>query len=474
MCYTPVMKPDSSETTKKLVLFAATVSSFLSPFTISSTNVALPTIARQFHMGAILMTWVPMAYILAGVTLLLPFGKVADIYGRKKVFVYGIALFTLASLVSGLALSSSMFILSMAILGIGGSMVFGTGMAVLLSVYPPSERGKVLGVTIGAVYVGLSVGPFVGGFLTEQLGWRSIFLVNVPLGLAILGLVLWKLKGEWAEAAGERFDLVGSVVYCVAIVAVMYGFQMVSQVSGALILSGGVAGLCLFLYWETRVRYPILDWSLFRHNRVFALSNAATFINYSATYALAYLISLYLQQIKHLSPQGAGLVMVSQPVMQAIFTPYAGKLSDRVEPQKVASYGMGLTVIGLVAFAFLSEKTGLPFVVAVLALHGFGFALFSSPNTNAIMGSVEKRYYGVASNIVSSMRLLGNSFSIGTAMLVFSHYIGEAQITVQNRSAFLVSVRLIFVVFALLCLIGVFASLARGKMRSVVSADMSA
>jgi EmrB/QacA subfamily drug resistance transporter len=459
------MSADTDETTKKLVLFAAVVSSFLSPFTISSTNVALPTIARQFHMGAILMTWVPMAYILAGVTFLLPFGKIADIYGRKKLFTYGIAVFTIASLLSGMAFSSLMFIICMAFLGIGGSMVFGTGMAVLLSVYPPSQRGKVLGFTIGAVYVGLSVGPFVGGFLTEQLGWRSIFLVNVPLGLAILGLILWKLKGEWAEAAGERFDLVGSLVYCAAIIAVMYGFQVISRVSGALILAGGLAGLCLFLYWETRVEHPMLDWSLFRHNRVFALSNTATLINYSATYAISYLISLYLQCIKHLSPQGAGLVMVSQPLMQAIFTPYAGKLSDRVEPQKVASCGMGLTVIGLAAFAFLGEKTGLPFVVAILALHGFGFALFSSPNTNAIMVSVEPRYYGVASSIVSSMRLLGNSFSIGTAMLVFSHYIGEAQITAQYYGALLVSVRMVFVIFALLCLAGVFASLARGKMR---------
>ena len=459
------MSPDTDKTTKKLVLFAATVSSFLSPFAISSTNVALPTIAEKFHMGAILMTWVPMAYILAGVALLLPFGKVADIYGRKKVFVYGIAVFTLASLLSGMAFSSLMFILSMALLGIGGSMLFGTGMAVLLSVYPASQRGKVLGVTIGAVYVGLSVGPFVGGFLTEQLGWRSIFLVNVPLGLAILSLILWKLKGEWAEAAGERFDLVGSLIYCASIVAVMYGFHAVARVSGALILAGGLAGLCLFLYWETRVEHPVLDWSLFRHNRVFALSNTATFINYSATYALSYLISLYLQYIKHLSPQGAGLVMVSQPVMQAIFTPYAGKLSDRVEPQKVASCGMGLTVIGLAAFAFLGEKTGLPFVVAILALNGLGFALFSSPNTNAIMGSVEKRYFGVASSIVSTMRLLGNSFSIGTAMLVFSHYIGEVQITAPYYAAFLVSVRMIFAIFALLCLAGVFASLARGKMR---------
>jgi EmrB/QacA subfamily drug resistance transporter len=450
---------------KNLVLFAATVSSFLSPFTVSSTNVALPTIAREFHMGAILMTWVPMAYILAGATFLLPFGKIADIYGRKRVFTYGIAVFTLASLLAGIAFSTPMFILSMVFLGIGGSMVFGTGMAILVSVFPASQRGRVLGITIGAVYVGLSVGPFVGGFLTEHLGWRSIFLINIPLGLAILGLVLWKLKEEWAEARGERFDLAGSAVYCLALVAVMYGFHLLPRLPGVLFLSGGIVGFALFLFWETKVESPMLDWSLFRRNRVFALSNAATFINYSATYSISFLISLYLQYIKHLSPQNAGLVMVSQPLIQAIFTPYAGKLSDRMEPQTVASCGMGLTVIGLVLLTFLGENTGLWFVVVTLAVHGFGFALFSSPNTNAIMSSVEKRFYGVASGIVSTMRLLGNSFSIGTAMIVFSLYIGEVQITSQYHPAFLASVKVIFVIFAILCLGGVFASLARGKMR---------
>jgi EmrB/QacA subfamily drug resistance transporter len=450
---------------KNLVLFAATVASFLSPFTISSTNVALPTIAREFHMGAIVMTWVPFSYILAGATFLLPFGKISDIYGRKKIFTYGIAVFTLSSFFAGISSSTISFILSMVFIGIGGSMIFGTGMSMLLSVFPANQRGRVLGITIGAVYVGLSVGPFVGGFLTEQLGWRSNFFVNVPLGLAIVGLILFRIKGEWAEAKGEKFDLAGSVIYCISLVAVMYGFHLLPRPNGALYLSAGIAGLITFLLWETKAANPLLDWSLFRHNKVFALSNMATFVNYSATYSIAFLISLYLQYIKHLSPQGAGLVMVSQPLIQAIFTPAAGKLSDRMEPQTVASIGMSLTVIGLALFAFLGETTGLWFVVAVLALHGFGFALFSSPNTNAIMGSVDKKFYGVASSIVSTMRLLGNSFSIGTAMIVFSLYIGESQITAQHHGAFLTSVRVIFIIFALLCFLGVFASLGRGKIR---------
>lgn len=462
---THTRNPDNGETTRKLALLAAVVSSFLPPFATSSMTVALPTIAREFHMSAVVMTWVPMAYALAGATFLLPFGKVADIRGRKKVFTWGMAAFALASLLSGIAPSSSMFILSILFLGIGGSMVFGTGVAVLMSLYPASERGRVLGFTIGAVYVGLSAGPFVGGFLTEQFGWRSIFLVNAPLGLAVLAVIVWKLKGEWAEAAGERIDVLGSAVYCVGLVAVMYGFYRLPHASGLLFLAAGMAVLALFLYWETKAGAPILDWRLFRHNRVFALSNLAAFINYSATFSVAFLISLYLQYIKHLSPKATGLVMVSQPLVQAVFTPYMGKLSDRVEPRKVSSCGMGLTVLGLALFSFLGENTSLWFVVLILAIHGMGFALFSSPNTNAIMSSVEKKYFGVASGIVSTMRLLGNCFSIGTTMILFSLYIGDVHITAQYHPAFLASFRVTFVVFALLCLIGVFASLARGKMR---------
>ena len=462
---THVDSVQTDETTKRVTLLIATVSSFLSPFMMSSINVALPTIGKEFQMDAILLSAVPMAYVLSGAIFLLPFGKIADIYGRKKVFAYGIALFTVSTVLVGVSISGKMLIFFRFLQGIGGAMTFGTGVALLMSVFPAEERGRVLGLTVAAVYVGLSVGPFVGGFLTEQFGWRSIFFLTTPLGAALVGSILWKLKGEWAEGKGERLDVIGSMVYCLALMSLMYGFYRLPSGSGLLFLSFGVAGLFLFAKWEDRVKNPVLDLSLFRHNRVFVLSNVAMSINYGATYAIGFLISLYLQYVKHLAPQTAGLIMVSQPVVQAIFSPYAGKLSDRVEPQIVASCGMGLTVIGLVLFTFLGEDTALWFIGGTLALHGLGFALFSAPNTNAVMGSVEKRFYGVASGIASTTRLMGNAFSMGTVMFVFAFYIGTVQITLQYHPAFLVSVKVIFIIFSLLCLGGVFASLARGRMR---------
>ncbi len=453
------------ETTKRTALLAAIVSSFLSPFVVSATNIALPAIALEFRMNAVLLTLVPMAYILSGAIFLLPLGRIADIYGRKRLFVWGAGIFAASSIFCSLASSGEMLIILRAFQGIGSAMVFGIGVAILISVFPASDRGKVLGLALGAVYVGLSVGPLLGGFMTEQLGWRSIFLFTGLVASIVTVSVLWKLKGEWAEARGEPFDAIGTAVYCPGVTAVMYGFYLLPGKEGILFLALGIAALWLFLKWEMRVEFPVLDWRLFRYNRVFLLSNLAMVVNYGATYAIGFLISLYLQYTKNLSPQNAGLILMAQPVVQALFSPYAGKLSDRVEPQVVASCGMGLTVIGLAIFVFLGEETPLWFVAVILALHGLGFALFSSPNTNAVMGSVDTRFYGVASGIASTMRLMGNSFSIGTVTLVFSLYVGQVRITPEHYPAFLMSVQVIFAVFALLCFVGVFASLARGRMR---------
>jgi MFS family permease len=217
--------------------------------------------------------------------------------------------------------------------------------------------------------------------------------------------------------------------------------------------------------WETRVDSPVFDTKLFRHNIVFAFSNLAALINYCATSATGFLLSLYLQYTRGLSPENAGLILVSQPVIMAVFSPLAGRLSDRIEPRIVASIGMTLTVIGLLLFAFLNSATSFPFIIFNLILLGFGFALFSSPNTNAVMSSVEKKFYGVASATLATMRLTGQMLSMGIAMLVFAVYIGRAQITPENYPAFLTSAKTAFIIFAVLCFGGIFASLSRGKVR---------
>ncbi|MBC8274688.1 MAG: MFS transporter [Chloroflexi bacterium] len=450
---------------RQAALLVTTVGAFITPFMGSSITIGLPAIGDELAMDAILLGWVATAFLLAAAMFLVPLGRIADIYGRKRIFTYGMITYTAASALSAISTSGTMLISFRILQGIGGAMVFSTAIAILISVFPPEERGRVLGINVAAVYAGLSVGPFVGGLLTQYLGWRSIFWVNVPLGLLVIALVFWKLKGEWAEAKGEKFDIVGSIIYSLMLIAIMYGFTMLPELSGAgLILAGGL-GIVAFVKWETKVKSPVLDIRLFRNNTVFALSNLAALINYSATFAVSFLLSLYLQYIKGLSPQNAGLVLVAAPVMQAIFSPLAGRLSDKIEPRIVASAGMGLTAIGLVFFIFLDQTTSLWFIIAGLIILGFGFALFSSPNTNAVMSSVEKRFYGVASATLSTMRSIGMTFSMGMVMLIFAIYLGRVQITPEYYPQFLSSLNTAFIIFAALCFGSIFASLARGKVR---------
>jgi len=344
-------------------------------------------------------------------------------------------------------------------------MIFGTSIAILTSVFPPGERGKALGINVAAVYLGLSLGPFFGGFLTENLGWRSIFYINAVVGLIVIAMYTLKLKGEWAGAKDEKFDFPGSIVYGLSLVSLMYGFTLLPDRSGFLPIAGGILFFCIFVWIELRVKHPVLNIDLFLKNRIFAFSNLAALINYSATFAIAFLMSLYLQYIKGFGPQDAGLILVSQPVMMMLFSPFAGKLSDRVESRTIASIGMAITAIGLALFTTLNGETPLYFIVISLGLLGFGFALFSSPNTNAIMSSVEKRYYGVASATVGTMRLTGQMMSMGIAMLIFSMVIGKVQITPEYHPQFLSTIHIVFIIFAVLCFLGVFASLARGSVR---------
>jgi len=464
---------------KGAVLVIIALSSFLPPFAISSINIALPSIAKEFAMDAISQGWVSITYLLTSAMLLIPLGRFADIHGRKKMFIFGTAVFTVSSFLLAISTSTALFISFRVLQGIGSAMLFGTGVAILTSVFHSGEKGKALGINTAAVYLGLSLGPVIGGFLTEQFGWRSIFLLNVPSGLTMICLMHWRLKGEWADSKGEKFDLIGSMIYCFMLVAIMYGFSSLStskfglgsetlqeilfNMTGPWLIPVGVVAILAFVKWETKVTSPILNIHIFRNNTVFAFSNLAALINYSATNAVTFLLSLYLQYIKGFSPQSAGLVLLSQPVMQAIFSPLAGRLSDKIEARIISSAGMTCTAIGLSCLAFLNSVTPLEFIVTSLILLGFGFALFSSPNTNAVMSSVEKRFYGVASGTIATMRHIGQMMSMIIATTMFAIYIGETQITPEYYPLFLISAQTAFKIFAALCFTGIFASLARGN-----------
>lgn len=448
------------------LLLATTLSSFLTPFMGSAVNVALPVLAKEFSMTALSLSWVASSFILAAAITLIPLGRLADIYGRRRIFLYGAVLFTIASILCIWSPTQTFLIFMRAIQGIGGAMIFSTGMAMLISAYPANKRGRILGINIAAVYIGLTIGPFIGGLLTEHLGWRYIFLFTAILGLIVILLVAIMVKEEWLGAKDECFDIAGSLLYALALFAIMYGFSLLPTAKAGLLIGIGVLCLVLFVRRQLRITAPLLDIHLFLNNKVFAFSNLAALINYCATFAVTILLSLYLQHIKMLTPSQTGIILLAEPAVQALFSPLAGRLSDRYEPRIIASAGMTLNVLGLIPLIFIHNDTSIHYIVICLIVLGIGFALFSSPNVNATMSAVENKYYGVASATLGTMRLTGQMLSMGITMLVFAVILGNQPLAEANNPLLLQSTHIIFFILSIICCGGILASLARGKVHN--------
>jgi EmrB/QacA subfamily drug resistance transporter len=450
---------------KNTVLLVTTLGAFLTPFMGSSITVAIPSIGKEFSAGAVLLGWVLTIYVLATAVFLIPFGRLADIYGRKKVFTLGFITYTIASFLPVFCHSIKILILIRALQGIGGAMVFGNGVAILASVFPARERGMALGIYNISIYLGISIGPFLGGLLTQYFGWRSIFLANVFLGLIIIASIFIRLRGEWTEAKGEKFDLSGSVIYGLALIGTIYGLTLLPAALGIWLILIGVGGMVIFVWWEGQTRMPILNPAIFRGNTVFTFSNIATLINFSATFAIHFLLSMYLQYIKGLSPQFAGLILVTLPAIQTILSAFVGSLADRINTQILAAVGMTLTTIGLGLLLLLGQNTSLHFIVFVLFILGLGFSFFFSPNMLSVMASVEEKHYGVASATVITMRQVGMTLSMAITTLIVAQYIAGVEVTSEYFGPFLISLKISYGVFAALSFCAIFASLAGVKIR---------
>jgi MFS family permease len=280
----------------------------------------------------------------------------------------------------------------------------------------------------------------------------------------IIFIVTALINEDWSGTNGEGFDFKGSLIYGIALFSIIYGLSQLPLWNAGFLIGTGVIFLALFIHQQMRSPFPLVDIHLFLNNKVFAFSNLAALINYCATFAITFLLSLYLQHIKMLTPSQTGITLVAAPVVQAILSPLAGKLSDRFEPQIISSIGMALTVTGLVPLIFLKSSTSIEYILLCLVLLGVGFALFSSPNVNATMSAVEKKFYGVASATLGTMRLIGQMSSMGITMLVFAVILGNHPISAANSFLLLKSTKLIFAILAVICCGGIFASLARGKM----------
>ena len=448
---------------KRSVLTVTAFASFLTPFMGSAVNLALPSIGDEFSLNAITLNWIISSYMLTTSILLLPAGRAGDILGRRRVFTVGLIIFTISMILLTFTPGIRWLIGVRILQGIGGALMFGTNMAILTSVFPPGERGRAMGINVTAVYVGLASGPFLGGLLTRYLGWRSIFAFLIPMGIISLILIRRKMKQEWAEAKGESFDWTGAVIYGVSIAALMYGFSKLPSAAGWVITVSGLLLMPLFVIREKRAMHPLFDITLISKNRVFAFSSLAALIHYAATSAIGFFLSLFLQYIKDLGPRDAGFVLMSWPLTMALISPAAGKLSDRHNPGVLASIGMAITSVALIILCFLNAGTSVALIVIVLVIMGAGFSLFSSPNSNAIMSSVEKRQLGNASGMLGTMRNVGQTFSMAIALMLLALYMGQEKINPGNYPQLMNSMKSGFIVFSVLCFAGIFASLARNK-----------
>jgi len=448
---------------RRQILALSTTAYFLAAYMITSINIALPAIQSDLGVSAVLLSWIGTSYSLTSTMSLLIFGRMADIFGRKKFFITGLGGMIISSLLVIFVRNVGLLIALRCIQGFFGGMIGTVIVAIVTAIFPQQERGKVLGILVASTNAGRFIGPFAGGMLVSYFSWNAIFLVTVLVGTVSLILTLKYLKGEWMCAAGEKMDIPGSLIYGITLTMLIYGVTSLTTYPGIICFVLGVLGLLIFYNNQKKAKQPLIDISVFKKNRVLVFSNIATMINYTGVSAAMFLMSLYLQYIKGLSPQIAGLIILAPPLAQVFFSTYSGKLSDRYRPGAVATTGMAVSAVSVFSFIFLGAETSLIFIFIGLILMGIGVALFGPPNINAVMSSVDERHYGMASALVATTREFGSAWSMALATLVISLNIGNSQITPDNYPKFLSSSRTIFTICTCLLAAGIVLSLFTNK-----------
>jgi len=451
-------------TNKTAVLITLSITSFLVPYMGSSLNLALPELAHAFNLDAKKLGWITSAFLIATAVFQIPFAKIADLFGRKKVFLLGVALFGVSSVACAGAWDFVSLIVFRVFSGLGSAMIFGTNLAILSSTYEASERGKAMGVLTAVVYMALAVGPFLGGILTHYFGWESVFYIPGTILIVQAISVPLLIKREWKEDSSKHFDKRGSLIFGLAMFCFVFGFSEFPHIYAFALVLVGILLFVSFYNYEKHKEDPVFHVRLFGGNKVFTLASIAAFFSYAATTASFFMLSLYLQFVRGFDARDAGLVLVSAAVVQSIVAFFAGSLADKFEPSKISMLGMSLNAIGLFGLFFAELDSSLFFIIPMLLFLGIGIGVFGAPNTKVIMGSVEKKLISQASATVGTMRLSGQAFSMGIAMMSISLFIGNSPIVPENFENFMQSWRLSFIFCATLCIVGAYTSRACVKL----------
>ncbi|WP_365907042.1 MFS transporter [uncultured Methanobrevibacter sp.] len=418
----------TKKTTAFYVVIVGSLASFMAAYTSNAVTMALPELARVFHLSNILQNWTINLYLLTMAVLSVPFGKYCAQKGLKKSFFYGALIFFLGTIGIILSINTEMLLFFRFIQAIGSAAIFVSSVSMIVKAVPNNQRGKALGINISSVYIGLSLAPVLGGTLTYNFGWESIFAITLPMSFIVIILTYLKIKEEWQVNNNDPIDIIGIIFYTIGISAFMYGFTELHTITGQIITGIGVIFLITFIYYELKQKYPIFDVKLYKNHK-FLSSNIASVISYISIFSLSTIINYHFQYILGWNAQMTGLILISMPLMQAIVTPQSGKLSDLINPQKLSALGMGLATIAILILTTLNDSTSIYTIIIALMIGGIGYGLFSSPNTNTMMSSVPSNETTMASAAVATMRVIGQTLSIGILTVIFAFVMGNVNIT---------------------------------------------
>jgi len=462
-------------------LFVTSLGAFLTPFTSSLISFAVPKIAGTFHSSFTDIVWVPMAYLIALPTFMILLGRLSDMYGRIRFYRIGFIIFSLGTLLASIADNIYFLILSSFVMGFGGALIGTNSTAIISIVYPKEKRGWALGINAMSVYLGLTMAPVLGGILTQFLPWQAIFLINIPIALVALILTFIYMKRSRIDEIKkkEKIDVVGSLIFTGSIFSIVLYLslgQIYDFLSTIYLLVAGIILIFTFVFYERRVESPMLDISLFTTNRTFTAANFTAFLNYVSTFSITFVFSIFLQMILGYPPFIAGMLLMVEPILMVIFSPISGKMSDMYGSRGIASVGMLIIAIAFFILAFINGKSGIASMAIPLGILGVGFGLFSAPNTNSVMGSVNPTKVGVASGTLGTMRFTGQLLSLALASAILSMSLPHSMligifsgVTVKSgidASTFESGFRTIMILSGILSLIGSYTSLLRTKTHS--------
>lgn len=444
-------------------MFTVWIGIFMATLDGSIVNVALPTLTAYFKTDITTIEWVVMAYLLTITSLLLSLGRISDMIGRKTIFAGGLAIFTIGSGLCAISGSENQLIFYRVVQGIGAAMLMATGIAIITHAFPPQERGKAMGLIGTVVAIGSMAGPVAGGFLIENVGWQSIFYINIPIGIFGTAMALTVLRKD-ETTSGQTFDIPGALALFISLMALLLALsqgQEAGWLSSYIILLFilSIVFAIIFIMIETKAVHPVMELSNFR-NRPFAAANISALISFTAMYNVILLMPFFLQNELGYSPEGVGIIFLAVPLVMSVVSPISGWLSDRTNSYVLSSIGVGISTVSILWLGYLTPTSGSIDVVLRLALLGLGMGLFQAPNNSIIMGALPKEKIGIAAGTLGTMRNMGMVIGIAVSGAVFSSryvYYGNAV------GSFLPAFRDTYTVSAIICGIAMLTSFVRGK-----------